>query len=214
MSVESSDYPPSVEQVKEINKRGAETVSAAAKLLCQKTVELVYVGIGIHLLRDQEEHRSLELQNYPPGSAVDVYVREDRFTAPKQGEEFRRTFSTRLEPRTHNDNHEYIKLHVPSGDISIHQYEMPDTDTVSEVYVEYGDRNDKHWYTVDKNGIYEYIPYVHQEDEEPVIDDSGIWLWLDEQVPESIETIASIMRRIVNWKTLSQNRHIVTDKGE
>ncbi len=204
MTAEFDRSPDRSDDINRINERGAEKAAAAAQLLCKETVELAYDSIAVYLDADLKQRDRLRAANYPLGEVRGLFVLQDKLTAPRQDGEFQRTFSTRLEPIVPRANHRYMKLHVPVGETRIQTYEMPPKDSVNEVYVEMVDREDTHWYTVQRTGLYEYVPYVLQDEDSSVLSDQGIWQWVNDRIPENIETVTTLLRRAVNWQTVPQ----------
>jgi hypothetical protein len=204
MTGEFDDSIERDETIARINERGIEKAALAAQLLCRETVELAYDTVEVHLQADYEQHTRLKEEGYPQGEVRGYFVLQGTLTAPREEGEFQRTFSTRLEPTLDDNGHQYMKLHVPVGDIRIQNYAMPSKETVDEIYIEVRDKEDTHWYTVQKTGLYEYIPYVRQDEDSSVLSDRGIWQWVNDRIPENIEMITKLLRRAVNWQTVPQ----------
>lgn len=192
------------EEISRINERGAEKAALAAQLLCRETVELAFDSVELYLQADFEQHDRLKKERYPTGEVRGYYVLQDKFTAPRSDGNFQRTYSIRLEPTAKTIHGHFMKLHVPVGAMNIHTYEMPAKETVNEVYIEATDGEDVHWYAVQKNGLYEYIPHVRQDEESSVLSDQGIWEWINDRIPENGETIMRILRQAVNWGVVPQ----------
>lgn len=204
MSFASFELPEPDRGVEQLNEKGAQAAYAAAQLLCRETIELVYEGVDLYLQKDKEHHDTLRMVNYPVGQSVGYFVLQETLTAPRKEGEFVRTFSTKLEPRTPEPTHPYMKIHVPVGDTQISSYEMPSFDTVSEVYIERHEEDDTHWYAVNSVGLYEYIPLVLQDEDSSVLSDQGIWQWVNDRIPETLETIGRLFTQMNNWDTVPQ----------
>lgn len=192
------------EEIARINERGAVRAAYAAQLLCRETVDLAYDSVELHLQADREQHQRLADDRFPVGEVRGYFVLQDKLTAPREEGEFQRTFSIRLEPVARRADHSYMKLHVPAGETRIQTYQMPPKEEVDKVYVELAEDGDVHWYAVQNNGLYEYIPYVKQDDDSSVLSDQGIWQWINDRIPESGEAITKILRHAVNWETVPQ----------
>jgi hypothetical protein len=210
---QNPELPHPRDEIEVINERGAEAARRAAQLLCRETIEVAYDTVGVHLQADKEQHGRVIDEGFPAGAVVGYFVLQDRFTAPRKEGEFVRTFSTRIEPGEGANQHDYIKLHVPVGENRIQNYEMPQQDEIGEIYAEIHEDEDTHWYAIGTDGLFEYIPDLRQADgDEVVLTDQGIWQWLDERIPENVETIASIFRKVINWETVAQRIDRIGDR--
>lgn len=199
------------EEVDRINEQGADTVQNSTRELCGEAISVGFAAVSYYLSKDKEAEVDIESRGYPVGEHTDVYVTQSTFYAPRQEKQFVRTYAARLEPRTSSGGKDtFLRLHIPVGDAVISGYELPDTEDVQDLYIENRKAGETHWYAINKFGLYEYIPYVQQDEDTSVLDDQGIWGWIDERIPESLKTISGLLTDIVNYKTVYQ-RQITID---
>jgi len=200
------DRPAPRHEVQKLNDLSAEKTQNIVELMCQKTIDDVYEGIAIYLNFDREAQQELEAKGYPKGEAVDYYVVIDDLTAPRKDKEFVSVYSTRIESE---DGRSYIKIFLPIGDANSNEFEMPKKESVNEVFIEMHD-TETHWFAIHKTGLYEYVPLAKQDEEAPdILSDQGIWQWIDERVPETLQKLAKLDQNMVNWDTVHQNSYII-----
>lgn len=204
MSSEQLQFPPDPCEVTRINERSAELMSVAARVLCNETIDLAYDTIQVHLMADKERKEYLEGEKYPVGETREIFILKDRLGAPSKGTGLRRTLSARLEPE--NEQGEYLRVYVPIEESDTKELTLPPRTEISEVYVEDYEPDKAHWYAITTNGLYEYVPYAQQEDPtNSVLSDEEVWRWVNERgVPATTETIATILRKIINANTVLQ----------
>lgn len=200
------------EEVNLLNNRGIEIAQNATELLCREAIDLVYEGVSYHLQKDKELIENMTILGYPEGEEASFFVIQKDFVAPRENEEFVRTFSTRLEPE--GDKDKYMVVHIPANGREVGNFDMPDKDTVDAIYIEHHDQ-ETHWYTVKPTGLFEYIPLAAQnEDTEDILSDDGIWQWVHSRIPEGTKTIVNLFEDIVNWNTAVQDSYTIIDPPE
>jgi hypothetical protein len=210
----STDNPESLgpaQEVEVLNERASQLASSTAQLLCRETIEFVYEGVRVHLQVDKEQHEAVRRANFPVGEVLGSFVLQGTLTAPRKEGEFVRTFSTKVEPAKNTSGSQYMKLYIPVGDRMITDYEMPPLDEIDEIYIEHKESDETHWFAVNKVGLYEYIPFVLQEEDSSVLSDQGIWQWVDDRIPEGLETISVLLPRLTNWDTVHQRLEFVEE---
>lgn len=226
--------------VSSINERGVDFTRREITKYCDEIVDLTYSGVSAYLEADKELTDRLLAQItsdevLPKGEIFGVFVKQNNFlSTPVQDGEPIRTFCTRLEPISREDNGEYdedagvdvealeselpdeplreddkryMKLHVPVGALSINDFQMPNPKMVPQVFIESFDGEETRWYAIQRNGyMYEYIPYVYQNEASNQDLTKREWEQLyKEGVPEVHATVTELLQHIVDWKTVAQS---------
>lgn len=181
-----------------LNEDGAEFARENTEAASQKAIDLIYNNVAFRLKQDAMMPEETE-----------AYVQHDILTAPmdEQNDPVD-TFCVRLEAKfSHEDlvdDTKYLELHIPSGAADVDLYQMPPKFDVKEVYIAVvGD--EKHWFALTQQGVYEYIPRAEQDDPmDAVLNDQGVWMGFDERIPESYLVMHRLFYRIVNWQTVKQ----------
>lgn len=212
---------PRPNRLAQINELAADRATEASRIMCQATIDLTYDAVKVLLEADTDEARRIQADNYPAGALRGHFVLQDRLVAPLKGGNFQRTYSIQLEPqggltndkeqRRDTSNEHDMRLHVPLVLTPDGVYDLPEKPDVEEIYVELSDQTETHWYAIGQAGLYEYIPYVHQDEASSVLSDEGIWQWLNDRIPENVETISSILRRADNWRAVPQRIETIQD---
>lgn len=167
----------------------------------------------------------------PSGEVLGVFVQQaNHLTSPNDPGNPLRTFFTRIEPEATDDDgrnqgdevtvnqvsllaetlvseeDQYMFLHVPVGDLSIHDHRMPEQSDVDEVYLEVVDGDTVRWFCIQKAGfIREYIPQGYETDELNASLEKRQWSDVVKTgVPEAHGLINKLFDRIVDWKTVPQ----------
>lgn len=206
MTTQSPEYYGPIPEVERINEAAADKARKMAEQMFENTIETVYAGIQVYLKIDQEAAQQIEDDKE---QSMPAYVLEDLLTAPRKDGSFVSTLSYQLipEPSETSGNNSMV-IHIPTGDKSLFELTSPDELPVpDEVYIEHNVDHEQHWYAISKRGMYEYIPLAQQdEDNNTVLSDSGIWQWMSDRVPETMEKASSILRDIINWRTVPQRQ--------
>lgn len=217
MTAEFSGFIPPREEVERINDKAADTVRRLTEEVCAEATQTVYEGIKVHLQADEDLMSRMEAGTIGEGSTLPTYVLQDLLTAPRIDGSFMFTYSLRLEPPETADfvgDESYMRIHIPSSDTNIATVQADALPDSSEVYIEQMSNGEQHWFALSDKKIYEYIPKAQQDSgDDNVLSDSGIWRWINERIPESMETASSLLRDIVNWETTPQ-RYITIGKTD
>lgn len=222
--------------VSDINERGADFTRREIAKYCDEIVDIVWSGVNASLEADKEITERLNVMfdqqdgRPPKGEIFGVFVQQDTaFTAPMEDGQPMTTFCTKLEPIVKGDVSEfedetdelaseleseplkdsdkrYMKIHVPAGELIIHDFVMPSPKDVDRVFIETGDDEDVRWYSVERNGtIMEYVPELYQDTER----NEGLMVreWekiMKDGVPVVHQTVTDLLQHIVDWKTVPQ----------
>lgn len=109
------------------------------------------------------------------------------------------------------DDHRYMKIHVPVGRLSIFDFKMPEHSEIAEVFIEAADGDDVRWYAVRRNGhVYEYLPDFYEDDKRQKALTKREWRqFMKRGVPELHDTVTSLLEHIVDWPTVPQNIRVI-----
>src|SRR5690349_17139609 len=165
MSAEFSEFSAPRAEIERINDEAAEAARRVTAEICQQTLDTIYAGIQVHLKVDIGATKALETDTSQK-SALSVYILEDILTAPRQEEQFVKTFSCELSPEAADKTSPSatMRIHMPTGGLSLYEIESPeDLPKPDEVYVEIKQGKDNHWYAISKHGMFEYIPLAEQD---------------------------------------------------
>lgn len=206
--------PPSGE-LDRINQEGAQSAQETLRQLCDAMIRTAYDGVAYYLEIDRDTFMPKDTASPTLATIKPLYVVGGHFNAPREDGEYVSTYSVRLEPKNNSDidlaaaQGQYIRLHLPTDGANLAEFQMPDRQYVDQIFLEQGDAENIHWYNVNRFGLHEYIPYILQEEDVSILDDRGIWRWINERVPEGLRTISDLYTDVVNWDTVPQ-RNIET----